>query len=183
MSITRISKTPNRNLMVDMGRWLTAHLTSFTSNLTGYNFSLFPTYSPIVAIIASSPTRMSRLSYILGLPLSHTQIVTENPLAMKVRGSPYNWLTTPSAILGDFIGRLAMLLPALMVAIKRAINPVETLETIKRFATGRAYLLNCPSLIFESWHSYIIPHIEIEEKYCEIAAKRCCQSVMALGAE
>lgn len=180
MSITRISKTSDGNLMVDMVCWLSAHLTSPTSKFASYGLSFFPTYSPIVAIVTTSPTRMSGLPHVLRLPFSHTKIVTENSLAMKVRGSPYDWLTAPITLLNHLVCWLTSFIPALVIALKRAINSVKAEVTIKGLTASRAYLSDCVGFILKSRHTYIIPHIEIEEKYCAIATDRCRQTVMNL---
>lgn len=57
------------------------------------------------------------------------------------------------------------------------------LATIKWVKCLPAYLARICNSIYSpifTTHTYIIPQLEIEEKYCEIAAKRCSQSVMKL---
>lgn len=186
MSITGFCKTTYRNFMVDIVSWFSAHSTLTIRKFPGFVFCCFPSTTTCIPS-PTSPSRMIGLSKIFRLPLSHTKVITKDFMAVVIRCRAYDLLTTPITYPYYLIGWSAMFIPAVMIAIKRTINSIKTTVGLKSISTSRAYLLNSSTFIFKSWHIPIIPDyvqksrfIEIEEKYCEIAAKRMAQTVMEL---
>lgn len=83
------------------------------------------------------------------------------------------WLTTYRAEIRCAFTKAYQLL-AFIRAIALRWFRTPTIERVKVLATIGTYLDDFHS------HTYIIPQKQIEEKYCEIATKRCSQSVMRL---
>jgi len=179
MSITRISKTSNGNLMMHTSSRLSTHLTFTTSQFNCVQTCGSPSYATCIAPTAS-PSRMCRFTDIFRLPFSHTKIIAKYFLTVKVSRSTSNRLSAPFTRLSDLVCRLAMFVAAVVVAVNRTVDSLKAIIALKCVTTSRANLHYCSYFTFESWHGYIIPHIEIEEKYCEIAARRMAQTVMAL---
>ena len=178
MSITRFGKATYRDFLMDFFSWMATHFTPSTRKFTSYNLSCLPSYPSIITLVATSPTGMSSSSHVLRLPFSHTEIITEGSLTVKISSSTCNWLTTPITKLSDLIGtaRVRSTKFPLLSTFPRAILLIKFTRAFTRFAAYQA-----SRLWLSLSHTSIIPHIEIEERYCEISAKRCSQQVFNLS--
>jgi hypothetical protein len=156
-----------------------AHFTAATRQFSGEFTGGFPAGSASVAT-ASGPSRMSRFANVLRLPFCHAEIIAKGFLRVKITGRSYYVAFTPCTLLCEFVRRFTSLVSALMVAVKRTVNSFQALKALKLIAAGRARFCDGSDFTFESRHGAIISHIEIEEKYCEIAVKRLRQEVLPL---
>ena len=157
---------------------------TFLTNKVSFNKSIFACFIPNKSISFRSsafPAGVIFPNLKFRLPLCHTAIVTKGFTRMKITSWAGNILTTPRTLLSYFVSWSAMFISPAMVTMRRTINSVKANITIKSLATSWAYPLNCMDFTLKSRHILIIPHIEIEEKYCEIAAKRCSQGIFKLN--
>ena len=179
MSLRRSRKASYWNLVMYLLGLSPTHFALTTGENPSKFSSLIPSATTSIAF-PSCPTRMGIAAMVDRLPLRHTEIVTENFSRMKVARWPDNFRGTPSTNLCDFFCWLASLISSLMIAAKRAINSILARIGIEYLAARWADLLSFPRFSFESWHGHIIHHIDIDDKYVEIAVRRLAQEVLPL---
>jgi uncharacterized membrane protein YhaH (DUF805 family) len=187
MSIGRGFETPYGDFMMN---GISQNPTDFTLSLRQsprLGLCCPPSTSSCVSP-APCPSGMVFLADILGLPFSHTSVITKGFFSMEITGGSGNVISAIVTLFCKFILWLATLIASLVVAIRRTIDFIETQKGRKDLFAGRANLFNCVMFIFESWHSYniitnnslSIVGIEIEQKYCDIAIERLRQGVLPL---
>jgi len=128
----------------------------------------------------TSPARMSFTTLMLRLPFRHAEIIAKDFARVEVACGTDHRRATPRTFLCGFISWFAVLVSALMIAAKRTVQFILTLKCTERFAARWTMFLNRSYFSLKSWHERIIPYIEIEEKYCEIAVRRLAQEVLPL---
>ena len=169
-------KTPNRDFVMNFFGSFATHFTPALRDIPSFFSRSFPATTTSIPS-ATSPSRMIFLTKIFGLPFSHAKVIAKNLFRMKITCWADYIVTTPLAFFNYLICRFTMLVAALVIAFERAVNSLKASKGFERMMTAWTYFLNSSYFVFESWHSLIIPHIEIEEKYCAIAVKRLQQEV------
>lgn len=183
MGITRICKATHRNLMVNITGGFTTHLTFASRQLASQHLCPSPTQATSIPS-PPSPARVIRLPCIFRLPFSHTEIIAKGLFAVEVGSRASNRLPAPIARLSRSI-RTTWVWPttlAFLSAIPRAILLIEFARTLARLPAYQARWFNGLSSHISSITDYTQKSrlIEIEEKYCEIAAKRMSQLVFPI---
>ncbi len=180
VSLRRFGEASNWDLVMDFPGWLAAHF-AFSSRENARDLSrCFPSATASVASIPTIPSWMCLAAMMDGLPFGHAQVIAKYIFGMKVTGRSYNFRGTPRTSPRDFVCWLASLITALVVAIKRAVDSINTFECLEVIAARWACFLNRPNFIFKARHTIIVTYIEIEEKYCAIAVERLRQAVLPL---
>ncbi len=135
---------------------------------------------------APCPSGMVFLADILGLPFSHTSVITKGFFSMEITGWPGNFLSAIVTLFCKFILWLTVLVPSLMITRRRTINAVKALKRLKSISASRTHFFDRMNFVFKSWHraNLIIKNtlsrdgIEIEQKYCDIAIERLRQGIL-----